>query len=556
MKGFAFLSLTLALATSGFGQEGPRTELDEARLALTNVLVQEVKSGRQATFSLKWDYLPESRGLKEQFLNVFTFDGKGKLSWEHEYTLPNEILRDPTKLNAWFTGLKDRETLSLALSAGTNRNARSLDEAIQAGLAQWDKSLFVGLGFSEGQGSATVPWNNYITSKRDFFAMRALLKETRGAGAVIEFNPAPRGQNPLLVSNGLVWRIRVFPLPTSTDKPLYRFSVSIQSKPMTKLWRGVDSNSEIDKPKLNVTVGLLKEDVDAVSQRKIYRMAKISLAKDGSEVETKPVAGADQLKEPESTLSPSTGATSLAVFTGSTAQGLLAPLIANNSEAQIFTGGLIGQGGPTNVYGLNYTFTERTDGNLGFLYAFVPKADSGLYLGPSISFGPFIASVGAQFFNTLNNTVSTRWAGTLSIDLSKVFGRSSKPIQLNPRLVREGSEIWADTDKLFENQTLVLCRVQGPSEAPLIIKQVRDASGSPIDGPAVVATPGSLQRLVLPRGYFTVMPPQGFEVSKLTMMSEAPAEVPADLEYRERQTLTTVRNRPEAVIFVVRTVTP
>lgn len=553
MKGLTIVAL--GLMGAAWAQEGsPRTEVEEARLALTNVLIQEVKSGRQATFSLKWDYLPESKGLKDQFLNVFTFDGKGKLGWEHEYSLPNEALRDPERLEKWFAGLKDRETLALALSGGTLRNPASLADAIQSGMGFWDKSLFTGLGFAEtGNGNATVPWANYISAKRDFFSMRALLADSKGAGAVVEFTPQPRGENPLLLSNGLVWKIRVFPLPTTTGSPLYRFSVSIQSKTISKLFDGTEQTPGSDKPRIAVTVGLLKEDEEPVTKRKIYRMAKVSLAKDGTEIATGTLPGANKLQEVESTLSPSVGATALDVFAGASSRGLLGPLISNNSEAKLFTGGLIGQGKPVTVYGMNYIFTDRTDGNLGFAYAFVPKSNSGLYLGPSLSIGPFIFSVGAQLINTKDDTLSATLGGTISIDLAKVFDKPMKATAINPKLVQDGSEIWADTDALFANRMLVLCRVQG-ADVPLMVTQVRDASGATVkNGGTWEVMPNSLQRLVLPRGYFTVTAPAGFEMVRQAMVSEEPlGTIPDDVEYKDRLTLTTVRERAEALNIVVR----
>ena len=554
-----FLALAPVLASA----QGASTEASAARLALTDVLVKELKGARQARFAVRWDYLPESPALRERTGGAFTLDGRGRLVPGHVYTLPNATLRDPRGLEAWFAAQKDRRTLALALSGGRLGDAATLDAALGAGVDFWRTGFLKGLGLT-GDGPSTVPWPDYIGAKRDFFAMRALLKETKGAAATLDFSPAPRGENPSLVANGLTWRIRVLPLPSTAPTPLYRFVVSVESSTIVKTFRGSADSPASANPQMAVQVGLLKEADRTAEGRPTYRFARLSIAADLTTVDATALPGAEGVTPLTPKLSPSVGATTLEVLTGTTAGGLLAPLIANDSESRLFSGGLVGDGVVSPVLGLNYLLTERTDGNLGFLYGFTTSGD-GLFLGPSLSLGPFVAGVGARVFNKADDSVTAKLAGTLSIDLNRVFGKSTVPLALHPKLVQPGSEIWMDSDALYAGVQAFLGRVTvAPGSepgGPVMLVQVRDATGAPLaDGPRFALRVGGVSLLVLPRGGFDVIPPAGYEIGTLAMRSEEPPP-PADVadvaNYEDRQTLSTValtpqEDRAQAVEYVLR----
>lgn len=570
--------LILLGAKGAHARDDQQTEAGAIRLALTDILVQEVKSGRQASFALRWDYLPLSESLKNRFARVFTFDGE-KLASADEFVVPNKTLRKGVDAKqAWFAGLKEKRLLlANALTRGSYATLKDvpakLEDVLTAGEAAWNESLVDAFEIKK-YGRPTARTLDYLAAKRDFYAMLYLLRNSDGAGAVLEFEPKPRGANPLMVADGLTWRIKVFsPDASNKGKQLFRFAVSVQTPTIKKLFRGSEDAPAPEKPTVAATVGLLKRDtiLDADSKEHVvYRMRNVTLAQDGTTVETQAAPGADKLKSADaSKLSPSSGETALDVFAGTSLKGLLSPLIANDSEAQIFTGGLIGRGEPKGVIGLNYIFTEQPDGNLGFLYGFVPNADASdgsLFLGPSLQFGPFVLGVGALVFARKDESVAATLGATLSVDLSRAFGHSPRPIQLSPKPLAKGTEVWQDSEKLYENLNLAFYRVQFQGGAPTgavgpIRVQEIDASGDPVakgfSSQIPAETTTELQVKIVPKSRVLFTAPAGYKIvvherTSKDLIDNAALEAIPDTQFADSKDLVTKGNRPLYFVLVLK----
>lgn len=514
----AFLCLSALLVRA---DDPPATEAGAARLAITNAIVQQVKNGRQVQFALKWAYLPETATFKQRIRRFFAIDGNKKVFLGEEYVLRNEDLRDDAAKEKWFKGLKNREILAAALSRGLARPTTTLEEAITMGEKEWFGDIEKLLGLNESGGVSVVKSFDLLTSRRDFTAMRYLLKDTNGAGAILDFDPEPRGGATLALMDGLKWKIRVFPMDPKANPPIYRFSVEVVTGRISKTFAVVAGTDTATKADVKVTVGLVRRVEIPGANKAFFEMLPISIATDSTAIDTKPLPGAEEVKEVESNLSPSVGETTLAALTGSSYSGLLAPLLEGSADAQPFAGALIGDGITSNVYGLNYSFTGKSDGNAGFLYAFIPKRDSSLYLGPSLQMGPFIASIGARIFNRPDESVTAKLAGALSLDLTRLFGGGPKPTAIHPKLDSGKSGIWADVDAMYIDKFLFVCSVifdkDSPKTEPVRLVQRFDVDGNPADKPYILKLASRKTAVylptVIPQGTYRVVPPVNHQIS-------------------------------------------
>lgn len=537
--------VTLALSLGVLAQDEPRTEAGEVRLQVTNALIQEVKGGRSLSMRLKWDYLPESVAFKKNNSEIFEFTGSPGAALSGELRLANEDLRTPERLETWYDKLPDakRKLLSLALSAGQSDNETSLTSALALGDSYYSKPLLEQLGWSPGTQTVNVPWFPYITSRRDHFAMRWLLAETRGAGATVDFAPAPRGKNPMALYKGLQWTIKI--VPTRDKNPFFRFAVSVETGEIRRTFRKGD-DGPVDSGELTVKVGLLKEK--KLENAAYLEMIPISIGSNGVPFSTSPLEGASDLEPIESDLSPSVGSVLLKSLTGSGADGLLAPLFANASEASLFYGTLLGSGPGATTYGLNYIFTDNRDGNLGFLYGFVPERDNSLFIGPSLMFGPFTAAVGGRVFNRDDESVTASLAGVLSIDLARAFGQGPKPTAVKPEMQNTSSEVWRDVDSLYRGSMLsvnwFLQPIAGQGLATRVtVRQRFDLANEEPENPYVDSiltlkldqtAEGQMQLLMLPKGTYTIEAPPDGMVTLTSGTLDPISDIPAD-EYSAEQ---------------------
>lgn len=468
-----------------FGQdetEAARPEASQLRLEITNALIQEIRNTKEVRYRVRWHYLPDIQPepIAETIIRV----GNNSRSEVDEIVIKNKDFRD-ANLETFITQkleaqgkdkAKERakwERFLRALSSpvGSYAPTKSLRAALKSGRNYWKQPLLLKLFGPDFEGEemtsgSDVSWYTLMAAQQSFFAMDYLfgyesyvegqpdqsVRHTNGAGLIVEAHPSPRGLNPRTLVDELEWHIRIKTtrIPRVVEDPVppvdpddklgprktkieydeyHTFAVSVITPEIRQTLRDAAETTSL---KLNVVAGMLRaipDDPRTPEKDAAYLMRHPADFETAAEVPDipDPVKNLPDFKDG---LGASIGSFVIGNATGGTASAtsLLSPLFDNNSDAFPFYGTLVGAGKSAPMYGLNYVLSANDKGSLGFLYGFVANDSSDLFLGPSLTWGPFTVSAGARVFNREDDAVTARWGGGISVDIDRLFNPDKSQI--------------------------------------------------------------------------------------------------------------------------------
>lgn len=483
------------------------TDLNAIRLAIASGVIDFVNNARKVTLDLEWDLLPMDGTLLES--------AREQGVRPHTIRLENRALMD----GSWINRMKreDRELLSAAFRFDlANPPAQREAEFIR----YWQQPG--GAGFQQvigpsGPATATITGRDYFSLLRDFLFISGLL-QTKGIRYSVAIEGAtPRGENPLISpQNGsnIHWELKVYEFAAADGVKYYRYSAKARMDPIPLLFPNTDQaeariNVGISFIRSGGTAGLLQTRFDSVPGSITVELAP---------------AVKDKLDAIERSHSDS-DLESLLKFVGNGAQ--LGEIVTNGllggtSNASIMGGGLIGQGKVSQVVGVNQEFSHTLNSGAGVFFGIEPGGDNSLFLGPSFRWSIFTFAVGLNTYekeraDSSDRLTITRFAGVLSIDLSRITG-SKKAVT---RVLLDNSVVGGDIGKASEEVARPLTLLYYTLEAPgaqdaVTLVQVKDGAGKPIEEEAQKARitltptgPDAPRLLFVPRGRYRIetLPP-------------------------------------------------
>jgi hypothetical protein len=497
----------LAVSALGLvdGQTQLSTEGTDLRLNVTNALIKTLQNSRQFSLNLKWDFLPDaSHVAKMKALYDMAWPGAKNTLWG-EWTIPNKLLKTDGGWQKAIHGMKteDRKFLGAVINAGTPIDLEG----------QNVESLFIrSIGTLSGETTQMTGWTqigqwpqdvnvpgatpNFATTANYRFCLSMLhsLMGSRGMGLKIEEDTGKlRLNGSKFLSDQIVWTIRAyrsqffgFKNPEGRANAIPQtFTLSIGASIRNIRFDMISAESvEADTVKLNLTAGLVS-DVDVLTidgkTLKIPAMIPWTVATGSTDVAGKKLPGVDDLKE--ETVSPSSTSLILDVIGGvDVGKTITDGLFGNNEDAHLVTGGLIGNGPTKRVIGVNMT---RQNGPLGVLMGLVPDDSNALFIGPSLQAGIFTLGAGGRIFGRDDGSTSAKWAGVLSIDLSRALTRPAPPTSVAFTPTDSSSSFWGPFPVALENQLIASFAFKMSGDLPagtLIRMSEANADGSKREG--------------------------------------------------------------------------
>lgn len=375
------------------------TDLNAVRLSVANGVIEYVNNSKRAVIDLEWELLPLDKTLQEMATAYSVRPVHVRI--------PNNDLGDPKRLQNDIAKIPAaKEAFERAANIDLEFGPKS-DQ-----MKQWIQSDVAVFPLKSAQ---------YFGLLRDNLQVSGLLS-TAGINYSLAFKGAlPRGENPRQSRDGkdINWEIDIYKFPISDKLNYYRFTVKAKVDRFELLFPNATqpvSNMDvvISFRQNQATIGLLEPNL-----RSIPAGIDIQLAPAVEKTLTQ-LADQHSASDLETNLNLLGGGAQLGEIV---AKGLL----GGTSDASVIAGGIIGQGKVSQVIGVNQEFAHLGPATIGALLGIEPGGDSSLFFGPSIRLSIFTLAVGLRTFEktnsiTLEKNATSRFAGVLSMDLSRLSG--------------------------------------------------------------------------------------------------------------------------------------
>ncbi len=473
------------------------TDLNAIRLEVANGVIDYVNGSKKVTLNLEWQLLPRDGALLEAI--------RERGATQETFFIANSDLNS----GEWVKKLNPAHR-DLLTKAFMNIDPSQPGEAATAFESFWVKPG--GAGYAAATSEiASVNASDYFCLQRDFLILNGLL-QTQGIRYSVDVNGAtPRGKNPIISdpkNNDISWRIEAYRFAAKGGTPYFRFAIKAIMKPISLLF----PNTGETEARINVgisfvsgpgTVGLLERSFSTgnnpipivLSPAAVKTLTKIADTHGASDLETdlKFLGGGAELGK---------------IITNG--------LLGGTSDASVISGGIVGNGKVSQIVGVNQELAKFSNGALGFLLGVEPGGDNSLFFGPSLRMSVFTFAVGLRAYEknkagTDEKTATTRVAGTLSIDLSRLTGAKKTTNQIKLDNSATGGDIGKASDLIARDLTLIKWDLKSDTQnARFTLTQIKDRTGADIaeeERRAVFTfTPNALgapQLLFIPAGIYS-----------------------------------------------------
>ena len=481
----------------------PTTDLNAIRVSVQNGVIGFVNNARQATLNLEWELLPTDKNLLAEIREnspdrmTFRFSNRG--------------LRD----GSWIKSLNPSQQRFLA-DAFRIPDLTRLDQTSAEFQKYWYDPGGEGthLAAPETGGLAALSAYQYFGTLRDYLIVSGLF-QSRGIRYSVNIADAKErtGNQKLSAEDGsdIHWIVDAYRFKASPTVSFYRFAAHASMSPLPLLFPDPGDVS----PKIDVGVSFVKSPATIGLLQKSFRTLP-----GGMKVELSP-AVEKKLNQIDESHSTSELGTTLKLVSGGVDFGsvIAKGLLGGTTTASIVSGGIIGNGKVSQVLGVNQELARIGNTRAGLLFAFEPGGDNSLFLGPSLQFSVFTLSVGFRAFekslaDMSGKTTTTRVAGVLSLDLSRLTGSKSEKTQIQLENASTGGDIGKASDLI--SRDLALIRYTLSSSEPSVylnLVQVFDGNDKPVGSDSAITlylTPteaGKPQMLFVPRGRYSISSP-------------------------------------------------
>jgi hypothetical protein len=497
------------------------------RFEIVNGIIEYVNNAQQATIALQWSLLPFERNtqlikaVQENYPDskpvtclirnedLGTSQLIDRLSKDCQDSLVDAFR--VANINALKQALSEQFVIKSSVDSsekGTSPVRRTVRKggefenfwATDGGKGQ---SLVLTSGISAAQ---------YFGAFRDYLNLKLLLSSKGISYSFnVSGNPQPQGEFPRISDRGITWEIKIYRFRVAKDTNLYRFTAKAVFEPFNLVFPASRSSSDPKNPPQATTIitfktsegtiGILEPNLTATPFNLVLSPAT------EKEIDALKASNSDQEL-----------ITILSYFFNPD----LGKIVSNNFLGQlqnvsIITGGLISDNYVDSLIGVNSQLTTIGDAKVGALIGIGLTNNSPLFVGPSLSYSIFTASVGARV-SSQNESTRVDPAGLISFDLSQVIGgrQQIKEVEIDGSQV--GGNWGVASDEISKNLALVYWTkpVSEDDKNSIILVNTKDCDDKsiPLENQAKIplATFVNSKLIFIPKGKYEYQRPLGNKV--------------------------------------------
>ncbi len=511
-------------------------------LSLANGLINYVNGHQRATLLLRWDLLPSDPELLEE-VTRYSAD-ELTVDFSNKWLAHGKDPKDPAYRKEYESDLKN---VFAQLFKGDPNASEPSTSSLEAIVNTWNSNTINAWTVPDPTmtGTATPGFSllkqgglqpiEYYGLLRDH-AIVAFLLRNSGIGMTVDITGAAQTQK---LQDKLTWHIR-----------RYRFTRAVASST-----GGANATNTIfvyryviwvDAPKIttDVAVSGQTETTFKVSAQwlntnqavSINRVPQLDFDTSGDKLKLVPLT--DNSLNQISATSQSSYLEALLQFGSGTTLGDVVSkgILGGTRNASPFTGAVVSD---KHISGLTGIILEANPADVlraGLLFGIRPDGNA-LFLGPSLALDVLQLSIGLQIdqlSDTTRTSTSSRIAGAVSFDLSRLLGSKTTVTSLKVKNPTAGGDFGVASEQVAQSLGLAQFTLYAPANAPnvtITLIRMKDESGAAVTGadqtvirliarpPANPSVSGSTlipvlqnQFRFLPRGIYQINVPDGYEL--------------------------------------------
>jgi hypothetical protein len=437
------------------------------RFEIVNGIIEYVNNAQQATIALQWSLLPFEgntqliKALRENYPDskpvtcsirnedLGTSQLIDRLSKDCQDYLVDAFR--VANINALKQALS--EQFVLKSSVDREKGTSPVRSAVRKG-GEFENFWATDGGegydfvFNKRGGISTA---QYFGALRDYLNIKLLLSSNGISYSFdVSGSPQPQGEFPRISNQGIKWEIKIyrFKVAKVPEIYLYRFTAKALIEPFNLVFPASRSSSDPKNPPKATTIITFKTSEGTIG------ILEPNLTATPFDLVLSP-ATEEKIEALKASNSDQELITILSYFFNPD----LGKIVSNNFLGQlqnvsIITGGLISDNYVDSLIGVNSQLTTIGDAKVGALLGVGLTNNSPLFVGPSLSYSIFTASVGARV-SSQNESIRVDPAGLISFDLSQVVGgrQQIKEVKIDQNQV--GGNWGEASDKISKNLALV-----------------------------------------------------------------------------------------------------